>query len=935
MKPLLNKTCLSLALLGFVIPWPAAGQLSQLDSGPLIEALTQEGMGDLLTHLDRGTPPDDLVSHQLIRIAQLRLQLAAPQLSAADRMAAYEQVIEAMRALVNDHAEHHQRPVWQTDMAQLLLFDYLQASKQRAAAFYEFGVPTKGQRKAFESAVALALEQLADADVRFFQLEAQLPREPDHETKRVNTGLWARMMDEYYKTKTPYLLAHAAYYTALLGEDHPYYQNLDNPKIPRQQNDPQQERARLCQLAVESLDRLAVDVNDRFQVRLASQCLAGRALLKQGQIEQALERFDQIILQEDQESTPHFLSQLGKAVAVDSKGAADTAWALLADLTNHALVKRDLLLRLLVIDQMHRLKLAHAQNLPPDQRPMAIAQAYEPYEALLSDPALGEDAVGLKNYVYDRWESMIQPDQDVSSLPDSVLAAAGERARIRGQAQAFEAEQLEQAGQPQPAAELFAQAKPKLERAVAICTALLKRENLTPRVRANTMFNLGWAQYLLAQGDPLQTIDAAILWGELAGQMPDQPIAEEAIKTAITVLRHFHTYQPKPHGAAQAYEQVGAVLFEHFPTSAVADDERVNYAFYVLAPKGEHAKAVEILSKAPKNHPLYFEARREMLLSLQKIFEQAQKVADKATAQKRLQATATELIEEAQALPPGTDPEQAAAAKNAQGMATLILADVAIANSKTQEALRLLEGFDQRFEGHPELIRESLSKSIVALAQAGQFGALVNQAKAMMDLFPDDAAAVIDGVLTDLTQRIDRLRRDAQDELVQQKKERMLDQAKSLAEAARMLSELLLDWAVRQKLDEDDLVPYKLMLSRAMRLSGQAKGALDILEPLLAQTPGDTDLIYNMGETLFEMGGEQSLIQAAEYYDRLIGGLGPPYPPVWWGSWVRRLQIMDQLNASVADIPLRVRALELTDPNLGGEPYRTEFKRLQTKHATY
>ena len=42
---------------------------------------------------------------------------------------------------------------------------------------------------------------------------------------------------------------------------------------------------------------------------------------------------------------------------------------------------------------------------------------------------------------------------------------------------------------------------------------------------------------------------------------------------------------------------------------------------------------------------------------------------------------------------------------------------------------------------------------------------------------------------------------------------------------------------------------------------------------------------------------------------------------------------MDKLGQSVEDIPLRVRALELTDPNIGGEPYRSEFKRLQLKHA--
>ena len=47
---------------------------------------------------------------------------------------------------------------------------------------------------------------------------------------------------------------------------------------------------------------------------------------------------------------------------------------------------------------------------------------------------------------------------------------------------------------------------------------------------------------------------------------------------------------------------------------------------------------------------------------------------------------------------------------------------------------------------------------------------------------------------------------------------------------------------------------------------------------------------------------------------------------------MRRLQIMDARDEFTQDIPLTVRQLELTDPNLGGEPYKSRLTRLKIKH---
>ena len=96
--------------------------------------------------------------------------------------------------------------------------------------------------------------------------------------------------------------------------------------------------------------------------------------------------------------------------------------------------------------------------------------------------------------------------------------------------------------------------------------------------------------------------------------------------------------------------------------------------------------------------------------------------------------------------------------------------------------------------------------------------------------------------------------------------------------------------------------------------------------------------MHNLAESLFVKGDDQSLINAGnQYYDTLISGLEsedePQLKRIWWNAWMRRLQISDKLNQGTDVIALRVRQLEVRDPSLGGEPFRSEMKRLELKHA--
>ena len=225
MAAMKQSTLLVLLLsLTVVVPPVATAQSSQesyWDNTVFIDGLARQGMGELLDRLATDKLPRHAVLDQLVEIGQLRIKFSRMPSQDDGRLAAFDKMAGAMRALIKNQSDHELRPLWQTDLAESLMLEKLAGLHQNAAEFCEFGVPTEDQRRAFSEAASEAVELLTDAELRFFQLQNELPREADHEAKRVANGLWDRMMTQYYQTRTPYLLARAAYFTGLLDDDEP------------------------------------------------------------------------------------------------------------------------------------------------------------------------------------------------------------------------------------------------------------------------------------------------------------------------------------------------------------------------------------------------------------------------------------------------------------------------------------------------------------------------------------------------------------------------------------------------------------------------------------------------------------------------------------------------------------------------------------------
>lgn len=986
--PIAALPTLSLALLPLLAAaTPAHAQLARLDKTVLIEGLRKEGMGELLkrfatTELSDGKDPilskQVLINQYLIDYKQKREQAAAEsdgQRAAALRKESVEALTAAQaqrQALIKEMPDNEQRPLWQTDFAEQQIFELLQTVRENANDFYEFGIPSAEQRSAFESVVPQVLEAAADADVRLFVLQGDLPKEKDHTEKRVNTGLWDRMMTQYYKTRTQYFLAHADYYASLLPDSSPYFR-VPNPKVLQQKRTAGEERTRLLSQAVERLDPFVKDLNDTYEVRRPAQALMGRAQLALGRVDDALASLDAVI-KVNAADRIDLVARLAKASALEAKGQGPAALALLADLNTHAVVKDNLLFRLLIVDATHRLLLRRSDKAAGKEKANLIALAYEPYNKFLDDPALGESAESIKDYIYRRWEASATAANvtDYSLLPGAVGAAIAEINRSKGQVQM---ERAASEGDVKKADALKAEGRQKLEKAIEICTGLLKRDDLRPSVRAQAKFNLGVSHYLIDAKDNQRLLKCAGILTELGAELPDQKLAEAGMINAISMLHYLHDMPKRLSGVDQAYERGVTVLLANYPTTQAALDERYYFGVAVLEATGRHKLAAEVFAGVPSDHADYYPAQQEMLRCLQVLYRQArglEPVPEAAQSQPATQAAtpapappaagaapaasaggaeaarkagekvvaeATRVRDDAMQYLQQAPADRAQGARRAAGFATLVLADMAVDEEKnSQKALTLLKDFDRDFSTEPELMRPMLEKRILALFQVNQFDEAVNESMRMMKTFPDDAAPVVDKVLSGLDTIMEQARRAAGAELVDTRRKALLDKADSIVKVELKMADLLYKWAQEQKYTDEKMVPFKLVYAKSLRLSGEPKKALEMLQPELAKTPDNADLIHNVAESYFAIGGEKVLVEnAGPLYDRLIRDLTPEedgkYPAMWWNAWMRRLQISEVAKKDLDQVALRVRQLQNTDPNLGGEATRLELLRLRNKFA--
>ena len=250
------------------------------------------------------------------------------------------------------------------------------------------------------------------------------------------------------------------------------------------------------------------------------------------------------------------------------------------------------------------------------------------------------------------------------------------------------------------------------------------------------------------------------------------------------------------------------------------------------------------------------------------------------------------------------------------------------------------------------MVAEGLARRVLWLVEAGRWPAVQAEARALMDGFPDVAAGVIVSVLAEMEPAAgsdfsvngegaaDRGPANAGGGAG------LRERSAAAAEMARQLA----DWAAGRGRSEQELVPLRLAVVRALRQAGSGGAALAYLQDSgLARSGADqAAVLYEHARALLAVGvaneetgdgtaaGGERRRQAAELLNRVIAGLearaeqdpGAGYPDLYWSAWVTRLEVVNRSEGRPGDIRRRVEQLRQRDPALGGEPYRSRLEAL-------
>lgn len=943
----------------------AAAQVDHLNVDRLIRGLRERGMLELLEHMaqsdewlkneaDRKKLNIEMNILQANRLAQspdTRDQATAKLMEGID---GFKNLIEANRDAVR-------RPQWQADMAIHLLFD-LPQFHLHASAFYEFGVPTVEQREAFESAAHTALEQLVDADSYLGLLETRLPREDPKTFQQmyVNTGRWDEMINEYRRTRIPFLTAEAAYDVALLPDDHPYYKSLRNNRyILTQASTPAEERTRLLNQVIDELDGIEQSLRDKYGLPAGPiELLRGKALVRLGDYEKGMPILEKLATAEETKNTiVGFQADLMRGWALyHQTKPRQTAAAMqhLAGVKDHRLASGQTgnpLFRVLIADLEHRLLMKYAAE--QKNTPELIDAAYKPYDELLGDKRLGPNLELTRIYVYKRWIALNE-GVDRSKLHPLVLAGMGEMERIEGQQIAARAYGELQGGNESAYNELIVDARRHLTNAQAVADELIRRDDVSAEVKARARYNKAWAILLGNYTSPRHHLQAADVWTDLAVASPEHPLAEESIARAITFVHNLHVREGEPAPElVEQYKKTGGVLMDKFADTEASMDERLYYTFTVLQGERKWAEAVDSYSKIPPSHKDYIKARAEMLFCLYQQYEDMKDGDQRDSERRELLTLAKEIKRQAfDAEREAPTQEQRKTIAQSTGYVTLTEVDLLMDASNWPDAHTTLKRFIEDHQNDPALLREANSKMIVVKVRSNEPQEAVAIAEKMMEAAGDDeeqlnqTIGTIDYVLTEISNEIDELRYRADVTESDLQRNDMLTKAMRLAKAADTLADMLLTWAQGKGFNDQQMFRYRMIKLRSLMLIEEFDKANVMLKRLKEKFSDEPQVVYLEGVLLFETEDYRKAIQVL---NRLVNSIRPvmitPQMPLaqrqeqellnnlWWRGWLRILQCYDRMDVQVAQIPRFVTNLQQQfDGYLGPRDVETKLRELQLKH---
>jgi len=893
---------------------PAAAQADAppLDSGQFVDGLVEIGLDGLIEEL-AADPPADPAQAADLRAALVERYL--PSLAGdPSRFLEGLRLIHRLQEAMYEQAprDHWARPTWGADYAEQLLLQALPTLYQ-AGEFALLGFPSQFQQEAVDFAAEHALEMTNRAEEEFARIQVALRGRDDFTDAYVNTGRWDELLD-YQSRNIPYFRTWAILYLNTQADDGPYFSRFDDPAA---------QRARLLKQAASEIGpviegAVAEVLTDESLARM--RIAAAQLELARDDPDAALRQLDQAAQLEQASRFMRFILRLTRAKALHQAGRIDEMDRVLTEAKGMAIARENPLNLVLIADRRFLVDYRRAQAADdPMERRRILQGAFDVYAALLRNPALGEWQGAIQQFVERRYERQVPPDAPAETLPPPVRLAQVRKAFNAG-------EQLRQNGQAEAAAERY-------QAAIDRATALLEAEPIAPVTEAETMFFLGVAQ--LRGGQAPQALRTFIA---LADAFADQARGEQAIRIAVASLA-VPIYRSNPDNAAaqRLLEEAMHVLFTRYPNIPLAAESTYTYAAY-LRERERYADAVEAYNRVPADHAAYVAALYEKASCLGALWQDAPPTRRAERAQETRRALERFLEVAEQALPERSGESRQTLRRY---MASAMVLEATILNETANapdRAAEIVAEVRRRFDD-VEAVRANLTSLEIRIAQKrGAFSRAEQLLRQYMQQSPQRAGPLALAVLQSLIDEVEQLAdRDAPP-----------DQLRERARIARGLAEnLVVPWVRQQeRFNASQRLSFELLPANALMAAGQHAQALEQFDALIAEygraAEQNFDVVRGRAEALFQVGRAEpdrraELFAEAQQELRKIIRFSQQHQRFgddhWWAQmrWMQMMALRSEgPNPAIAR---HIRRLENRHPGLGGEPYRSELRRLLEEHG--
>jgi len=872
----------------------------------LIEAMLSKGMTPAVQAF-LAQPPTDPELATGVRDGIVKAYLPTLRSSPEKYLQTVRDVVSYQRRMYADqtHADYWARPKWGADLAQELLINAL-PDMYLAGAFATLGFPDESQRKAVNLISTESIELLDRAEDEFFNMKTTLRGREDFVSEYVNTGHWAELQ-RYQQLNIPYNRAWAVVYVLTQSDDGPYFSETDDVESARES------LIRKGKADVEVAADKARAMGLPADIHARMDLLRAHLAIYEGRYDTARQHAQDARARNGARAYTRFLAQLTYAKALHKAGNVDRLKSLLDGLEQDPITRQNPLHAVLVTDRRFMIIYDQANQVSdPVRKREIISKAFDVYVQLLNSDLIADRYRGaIRTYVEDRYQQQIPAGMDAGELPGPLQLAA-----VRA---TFEAgEELRKQGKAQQAVQRYTEA-------VEMAGKLRQREKLTPATKVQTLFYCGYAQ-LRAR----ESLSAARTFIQLADEFPDRARGEQAINIALVNIIQPELEKKADEQALQRLaERAYDILFQKYPNIDLARVATYDYAAF-LRQTEQYAKAVRAYADVPSDHEAYLSALYERLSCLGVLWQEADAGHMVRQHARDIINGVEQFLREVPDRLGRLPAERRQTIQRYIVQARLLRVRVRLETfDQSQQAMDELDEIRAQY-GDMEQIQTRIQGVIIrAYQKQNKFDLAEKELEQYMQRKPEKAGPLALGILQSINEQI--------------KNEDDPQRVNMLAGVAVNLSrDIVLPWARTQDPNTETMISYELMPAESLMAAGKWKEALDQFEKIVKRhgKPAENkmEIVEGMAECHAELG---SVAQAQKRYNKIIRfyqETGESRDKHYWNAQMRVYQMMDQFAAKKGNVPNTqiyrgIRILTQRYPDLGGEPYASELKRLQNKHA--